>query len=87
MTVHLVRTSTVLDPLDDVTLERLVEQTNNRTGAQIAELVRELESRLLWNLQKGQPTDLNSILEGLAEESRNVAAFGFFGGRFSAGMS
>ncbi len=87
MIVHLVNTSTVLDPLDDITFERLVEHTNNQSGAQIAELIRELESRLLWNLQKGQPTDLNTILEDLAEESRNITGFGFGGGRFSAGVS
>ena len=80
---HIVDTSTVLDPLDDIMTERLVEQTNNRTGAQIAELIRELESRLLWNLQQDQPTDLNRILETLAEESRNIAGFGFGGSRLS----
>lgn len=86
MIVHLVDTSTVLNSLDDFTFERLVEHTNNQTGAQIAELIREFESRLLWDLQKGQPTDLNSILEDLAEETRSKKDFGFGRGRGAAAI-
>jgi ATP-dependent 26S proteasome regulatory subunit len=83
--IHLVDTSAVLEPLDDITLERLIEHTEGRTGAQIAELIRELESRTLWSLQKNRPAGVVEILENLAEETTTTAGFGFSAGLFSGG--
>ena len=77
MLVRLLETSAVLEPLDDIALERLIEHTEGRTGAQIAELIRELESRLLWNLQKDRNSKLGTILEELGQEGRNTKDFGF----------
>ena len=77
MFIKLGSASAVLEPFDNLTLDRLVAQTGRQTGAQITELVRELESRTLWNLQNGRTTEPNAILDELTKEADHGRAFGF----------
>ena len=43
-------------------LAELVARTAGRTGAQLAELVRDLELRVLWRRRRGEPSALDEVL-------------------------
>ncbi len=77
MIAGLFSASAVFGRFDDVTSRRLVERTEGMTGAQIAEMVRELESRTLWNLQHDLSVEPAVILEGMVEEGRSRTSLGF----------
>lgn len=77
MITRLLHTSAALEPLDDLTLNRLVEHTAGRTGAQISELLQELESRLIWDLQKNKQADIATTLGALIRDSIQDRTLGF----------
>jgi len=71
--------SEVIDAIPPESLRSLVDNTDNRSGAQLTELVRDIESRLLWHRRRNEDCPLAHIVESIAEDRFNsyTRSFGF----------
>jgi len=76
----LVEKSTVLKDVASDELDLLVGESENKTGAQLTEMVRDIESRILWNRSQGTPDGLDAVLSEIIDDtSRRRKSFGFAG--------
>ncbi len=69
--------SDVVGPVPPAVFSRLVDLSGGMTGAQLAELVDDLESRLVWRRQRGEPADLDLVVAELAPARSSGEAAGF----------
>ena len=76
----LVSKSTVLSEVPRGVLDRLVEGSEQETGAQLTEMIRDIESRILWNSSHGGSDDLEALLSEVSGKAvRRRKSFGFAG--------
>ena len=61
----------------DATVERLVCSTAGFTGAQLAELVDEAQSRILWAHNKGESPNIDAVFDGALADRSRPAPVGF----------
>ncbi|MCD4748694.1 MAG: AAA family ATPase [Thermoanaerobaculales bacterium] len=55
--------STVILEMPSVTFDQLVRGTDRKTGAQLTEIVRDIESRLLWGRRRNEDPSVVSVVE------------------------
>ena len=70
--------STVISDIPSDSLEQLVGGTEKQTGAQLTELVRNIEIRLLWGRLKDEEVDVTTVIDELIlDQAKTKGGFGF----------
>ena len=70
--------STVISEMPSDSLEQLVGVTEKQTGAQLTELVRNIEIRLLWGRLKDKEVDVATVVDELIlDQAKAQGGFGF----------